>query len=244
MSQGTDISTLVLVFARVSAFFVSAPFPGVVAPPLVRILAAGGLSLAIASGFGPLHAELSLVMILREVLLGLGSGFLMTGALVVFTLAGEVSGQQMGLGTPGAVNPALAGQLTVLGGAFTFIALSIFAVSGGPGFVVAFLYRSFEVFPFSAPVWFDQPEVVVDLGRILFREAMRAAAPLIAAVFGAQVVLAILARGVPTLNLFIEGPGLTVSAGVLGLLASVHTLRPLVERVFDLHFRAISQWVG
>jgi flagellar biosynthetic protein FliR len=169
---------------------------------------------------------------------------LLTMAFYSFVVAGEGVGHQMGLGTPSFIDPSLPGQYTVMGGAFLYIALGIFALVGGPGQMLVLLKRSIDVLPpgqiMETP---DSLEIVIVAGSELFRVALQAAAPLIAAVFCAQMLLAVLARAVPTMNLFIEGPGLTVGTGVLGLIAVVHTFIPLVQQTMIHRMEQLAHWL-
>jgi flagellar biosynthetic protein FliR len=84
--------------------------------------------------------------------------------------------------------------------------------------------------------------LVLTAGKELFTGALQVGAPLITAVFAAQLVLAVLAKSVPTLNLFIEGPALTTSAGIVGLIASVNTFAPMIDTLFLRRFEQIAAW--
>ena len=237
---------VVLAFIRLSAFFVIAPFPGPQAPAVARIILAAGLSFALASTgrVPPVAIDSLFGAVISEVLFGLITGYLMILVLHAFTTGGEAAGQQMGLGSPGFSNP-LGSQMTLMGSAFTFIAVGLFVLGEGPARVIVFLQRTLELIPpgtfgglSTSPV-----NVVAKAGGELFALGISAAAPMITGVFAAQLILAVLARSVPTLNLFVEGPALTVSTGVIGLFASVHTFVPLVDGAFTHRLEAIATWV-
>lgn len=233
---------MLLVFIRISAFMASSPFPGTLAPSYARLVLSAGLAWAF-SGSVPLYQpEILWVAIIRESVLGLSMGFLLALIMHTFAYAGEAVSQQMGLRMPGFISPVSA-NLSLLGSAMAMLMLGFFAVGPGPRRLVAFLFRMFELVPVGAPWRFPaSTEIPVVAGLELFSGALQVGAPLIAAVFAAQLVLAILARSVPTLNLFIEGPALTTSTGVIGLIASVNTFAPLVERLFIRRFEQIAIW--
>ncbi len=239
---GLTLGTL-LTFLRISAFFAVSPFPGPTAPAKVRLILAAGVSWAIGS-FGPIQEpELLWSSVLGEVVLGLAAGFLLVVTMHAFSFAGEAAGLQMGLGSPGFANP-LQANLTVVGSAFAFIAMAVFTLAEGPEKIVVLLSRSLELVPpGSFGNGFNGLEIVLTAGNDLFILAIQLAAPMIASVFAAQIILAVLARSVPTLNLFIEGPALTTSSGVIGLLASVHTFIPMVDRSFGQRFEQLAEWL-
>jgi len=238
------IATL-LAFLRFASFFAVAPLPGGGTPMVIRIILAASVAWAFAPASPWATSDTPLLAaVVSEVILGLAMGMLLTMAFYSFVVAGEGVGHQMGLGTPAIIDPSLPGQYTVMGGAFLYIALGIFALVGGPGQMLVLLQRSVEVLPpgevMQAP---DSLEIVVVGGSELFKVALQAAAPLIAAVFCAQMLLAVLARAVPTMNLFIEGPGLTVGTGVLGLIAVVHTFVPLVQEIMIQRMEQLARWL-
>lgn len=239
---GLQPSTL-LAFLRLSAFFVASPFPGNLVPAPIRVGLAGGLAWALAPA-GADAVELSATGALLEVVQGLALGLLFSLVVRAFTFAGDLAGTQMGLATPGFATPMDHG-VTVLAVAYTFLALALFAVGDGPARLVGFLHRWLEVVPAGGNVLGDGAyAITLHGGRELFRSAVQLAAPLITAVFAAQLVLAVLARSVPTLNLFVEGPSLTVSAGIVGLIASIHTFAPLAERLFAQRLSELAAWLG
>lgn len=238
---GAALEGIFFSFLRLTAFFVVLPFPGLTAPPQVKVIFAGALAWTLApEGVQP---ELTWVGALLEVVVGLSAGFLIRLVFQAFTFGGEAAGTQMGLASIGFFNP-LESQITLLGSSFTFIVLGFFALGDGPGRLLVFVYRFLELMPpGSAALSFDAREVVTIAGAELFVLGILAAAPMIAAVFCAQAVLAVLARAVPTLNLLIEGPGLTTAAGVTGLFASVHALAGLVDRSLAHQFEQVGRWM-
>lgn len=231
-----------LVFLRLTGFFVSSPFPGALAPVQARLVISAGLAWAF---FGSVPSQLPDSLweaILFEVVLGLLMGFLITLIMHAFAYAGEAVSQQMGLRMPGFVNP-VAPNLSLLGSAMAMVMLGFFVIGPGPLRMTVFLHRMFELIPAGSmnglPTNMD---VVVVAGTELFAGALQVGAPLIAAVFAAQLVLAILAKSVPTLNLFVEGPALTTSSGIIGLIASINTYGPLVDRLFLRRIEQIASW--
>lgn len=244
LSQAEITVSTLLAFFRLTAFFVVAPFPGVKAPAVGRIALAAGCAWAFSGRLPPVSESMLLGALATEVVLGLIAGFLLLLIVQAFAFGGEVVGNQMGLGTPGYGNP-LEAHLTLLGSTYAIIAIGVYAAGDGPLLLFAFLSRFLEVVPpgvFSLLV--DGQAVSVAAGRTLIASGVEAAAPVIASVFAAQLVLAMLARSVPRLNWLIEGPSLTYGAGFIGLTASVYTFAPLIDAGFARRFDDIVRWIG
>jgi flagellar biosynthetic protein FliR len=231
LNQGNVGVGTLLAFVRFSAFFTIAPLPGGGSPVFLRLVLSASLAWAFAPSASTADGTLSLFgAVISEIVLGLSMGF----------------AHQMGLANPSMfINASIGSQLTTMGGGVFFIALMVFAMSDGPARMLALLDHSLTVLPPGDVLEVKGgPQVMVEMGRDLFIVALRAAAPLITAVFAAQMMLAVLARAVPTMNLFIEGPGLTVAAGVIGLTAATHTYVPFIENLFANRIDQVALWIG
>lgn len=240
--EAASAEAIFFAFLRLSAFFVVLPFPGRLVPGPVKVVLSGTLAMCLAvdapqASYGWLEGML-------EVLIGMTAGFMLRVVVESFTFGGELAGTQMGLASIGFFNP-LETQLTLLGSGFTFLALGLFAAGDGPLHLMAFLARWLELVPVASAQHFTGlDEVVARAGTEMFVLAISAAAPMIASIFCAQMVLAVLARSVPTLNMLIEGPTLTLAAGIVGMFASVHTFGRVLLRAFDLRFEHLLAWWG
>lgn len=231
-----------LVFLRLTGFFVSSPFPGPIAPIQGRLVIASALGWAFATTVPAALPELLWVAVIFEVLFGLTMGYLLTLIMHAFAYAGEAVSQQMGLRMPGFVNP-VAPNLSLLGSAMAMLMVGFFVIGPGPLRLVVFLHRMFELVPVGTGTSLPRDLALpVAAGAELFAGALQVGAPMIAAVFAAQLVLAILARSVPTLNLFIEGPALTTTSGIIGMIASINTFGPMVDRLFLRRFEQLAAW--
>ena len=224
-------TSIILVFARISSFIVSAPFPGRLVPPLARLALAIGLTAIYTDSVTEYSGNDEILALFREIILGLIMGSTITIMIQSFAFAGEIAGEQMGLRMPGFANP-LEGNSGVLGGAFGMISLTLFVLGNGPLYMLGLLYKSFEILPVGVGLHGQSAlGLFSHFGSSLFSSALEVAAPMIAAVFAAQMILAVLARSVPTLNLFIEGPTLTTSCGIVGMLSAITVAVSMIDRV-------------
>ena len=256
MSEGGETATMSAVvflsFLRISAFLVSSPFPGQMTPGPVRVLLAGGLALAFSLDGSPPTEVGWIRAALVEVVLGLIIGFVLMLCMQAFALAGEVGGAQMGLSNAGLGNP-LAIDVNLMGSGYTFLVLAVFVMGDGPARILILLERSFEIVPAGAGGWpmaetaaaiVGDPAQAGSLARAFFSAALSAAAPLIAAAFSAQILIGVLARAIPNLNWLVEGPSLTLSAGTIGLIASIETFAPVLNRYLLASFETLLRSLG
>ena len=169
--------------------------------------------------------------IASELLLGLAIG--LVGA--VFTagmgLAGEVATLQMGLNLGPSFSPMSDASVTGLGDLKTMLAIAIYATLGGHLILLGGVAESLQTIPPGTALDFGEGgRAVVALGGTVFSVAVRAAAPIIAALLLANLGLAILSRAVPQLNAMAVGFPITIGLGFLVFGASLPYTGPFIGR--------------
>ncbi len=178
---------------------------------------------------GTAAAQVTASTIATELVVGLTLGL---GA-AIFVGAAELTGDllavQMGLSGANVVDPMSQTQLPVLGQFLgLFVTLMIIA-TGGHLVILGAIHRSLEVIPPGTTVNLKgAPAAVIHLGAALLLLGLRFAAPVVAAMMIGNVILGILARAVPQLNVLMVAFPLQIA---LGLFALAITL-PLVATMF------------
>jgi flagellar biosynthetic protein FliR len=197
--------------------------PNVAAPPLTDALTGAGL-----------------VLLVQNVLVGLVIGFTVRIVFAAFELAGELVGLQMGLSFAGFFNPASGTTENAVASFMSLIALLCFLAIDGHLMLLHALAESFRVFPLAggAQETLDF-ERLVRLGADLFAIALTLALPFIAVLLLINIVLGVLARVAPQLNIFAVGFPLTLLAGMTLLF----TFLPYIEGpVRGALGRAVTLW--
>jgi flagellar biosynthetic protein FliR len=228
--------TLVLVSARMVGLMLAAPLwsfasmPRSIRGALVIVFTVTVLPTVHETPLPP--DFLGLVMPLAsELLLGLSIG--MVGA--VFTagmgLAGEAATLQMGLNLGPSLSPMAEANVTGIGDLETMLALAIYATLGGHLVLLTGVAGSFQSIPPGGAIDMVQGgRAVASLAGTVFVVAVRAAAPIIAALLLANLGLAILSKAVPQLNAMAVGFPITIGLGLVVLGASLPYTGPFVAR--------------
>ncbi len=243
------VLVLVLTLSRISGLVMIAPVYGSVEVPVkIRALFAASLALIML----PVNWSVSvpqpatmldfLMYVGTELILGfaLGAGvwLLLTGV----QLGGMLISQASGLSMADVFNPTLDSSTPVLGHFLYLMATVIFLCVGGHRALIAGLLESFSTVPLGqSPVTLLLPEMLNDITALSFGLAVRVAAPAVAALLLATVVLGLIGRALPQLNVMTVGVGLNalLAAGVVALsLGSVSwvfqdELEPVLQRLFD-----------
>ncbi|HEY0115862.1 MAG TPA: flagellar biosynthetic protein FliR [Allosphingosinicella sp.] len=156
------------------------------------------------------------MLVAGEVLVGLAIGFAVQIGFAAATIAGEVIGNAMGLGfaamvdpATGAANPVVAQFLSILG---TFLFLSI----GGHLMLAAIVVESYRALPPGA-AWMSAESIrhLAYFGTVLFAAGVSVALPVAFSIVLVQIVMGILSRSAPALNLFAVGFPAALLAGLV-----------------------------
>ncbi|MDK2784229.1 MAG: flagellar biosynthesis protein FliR [Bacillota bacterium] len=158
-------------------------------------------------------------LLLKEVLLGIVLGFAAGVFFSAFAVAGQILDLQIGFGIVNVFDPQSGVQVPLLGNLLYLMALIILLSTDGHYLLLHALWRSFEAVPpggnWGGP---GLVEEVVRATAVMFVAGIEIAAPVLGALFLADLALAIMARTMPQLNVFVVGLPLKAALG-LGLLA-------------------------
>jgi flagellar biosynthetic protein FliR len=200
-----------LVMARALAWLlVVSPFASRKVVPTLALL-------GIAAGFGFLVAPQletaslptttpSLIgAVIAQVLTGAALGFVIQLLLSAVTAAGSILDLVGGLTLPPAIDPLSLDQTPLMGQFYQQVVVLLLFVTGGyllmiEGFVYSFRGPGFTL----AGSGRVASVLVTDLG-VFFTSALEIAAPIMVVLFAAQIVLALLSKAAPQVNVWILG---------------------------------------
>ncbi|MFQ5654580.1 MAG: flagellar biosynthetic protein FliR [Planctomycetota bacterium] len=145
-------------------------------------------------------------------------------------MAGHILGQEIGLSIGEVFDPVSEAQGSVVAQLFFTIGLLAFVILDGPELLLVAVSGSFEVappgsFPFGLA---DGAFLTRDLGGEVWRLGVKIALPGMVTLLLVTIAMAILARAVPEMNIFILGFAIRI---VFGLLATLLVL-PFVADLF------------
>ncbi len=238
-----------LVFARVGGLTMTAPIYGASGVPLqVRVLLAAALALLVAPlewHGGGVHfgGPVSYLMLLGcEAAIGACLGLGVLVFLHGMTLAGQLIGQASGLGMAEVFDPALDENVPLFSRLLLLVALCVFLCIGGHRLVMAGLLDTFRAIPpGSGALPASLGEGFTTLVSLSFSLAIRVAAPAVTALLLATLILGLIGRTLPQLNVLALGFGLNalLAFAALGLSLGVAAwafqdqIQPAMEVIFD-----------
>lgn len=190
---------------RLLALFSTAPFFAHSAvPPRVRlalaVVIAAGLAPALAAPPG-LEAGTLAVAALQELLIGACLGVTASLVFAGVGLMAEVASVQGGIGAAAAFDPTSDASSVALGSLARMLALVLFLALDGHHALLVAAVRSFELAPAGPTGLASLLGRAAGLGADVFETALRLAAPFTAALLLANVLMGVLGRVIPQLNL-------------------------------------------
>jgi flagellar biosynthetic protein FliR len=216
-----------LVLARTSALVMTAPIFGSVAVPRqARALLAVTMSLLVTPVYLgttlppldnlPEFGRLLINEVLIGLLLGLGVSILFSG----IQIAGQIVSQMSGLSLADVFDPGFDEEASVFSQLFYFLTLAVFVAVGGHRILTQALLETFAWAPPGHAALGDNfVDVVTNIATQSFALGIRASAPLLAALTLATLVLGLISRTLPQINIIAIGFGLSsmILMGVLFL---------------------------
>jgi flagellar biosynthetic protein FliR len=227
ISQAYGVFLLVAI--RCGGFLTTAPFfASRNIQPSTRIF----LSLLLGLLFLPLFPTADLILptsvwalaltLLREVGLGLALGYASSIVFSAFQVAGQVLDMQMGFGMINVLDPQSGSQIPLIGNFLYLMAMVVFLAYDGHHFLLHALWSSWRLVP-PGGAWSGSSLLwaAVRAITVMFVAGIEIATPVLGALFLADLALAVLARTMPQLNIFVVGLPLKSLLGLSTLAISL-----------------------
>ncbi|MDF2535267.1 MAG: hypothetical protein K0R18_1426 [Bacillales bacterium] len=238
--------TSLLIFVRITTFFVSAPIFSAMQVPATIKVGLGAMLTILCVGVikDPVQSVSSgelILLILKEFLVGLALGMAANIILYSVQLAGTLIDTQTGFSMATLFDPTFGTSMQLTGRLKNIMAILFFFATDAHHLLIQGILSSFDWVSVSStvPAWMD--------GRIstfflmclnqLFMLGFMMAAPILGTLFIADVALGIIARTVPQMNIFAIAPPIKIMLYfmlyIFVLPSFFYLLKILVENMID-----------
>jgi flagellar biosynthesis protein FliR len=217
----------VMAFTRISAFFMVLPVFSWTSIP-IRIKVSLALLLAVFfSMITPLPTAVEQTSMLKAVLLiinegiyGLALGLVAAILFSAVKFGARIIEQEMSLTMAEILDPLTGEEAQPLGSLLEMMFIIMFLSANGHHLFLLTLWKSYEAFPAgSIPTIPNLTAGIVGAGSAMLVAGLKLAAPMLAASMVLMVVLAVLARVVPEMNILFISLPLRVGLGLLMVIA-------------------------
>lgn len=238
-----QLEFFVIILIRVSGFVYTAPFFSLKNSPRSTKI---GLSLMLSlilfqvTPYEPLEymGVIGYAIVVAENLLaGVLLGFLANVSYQIISLAGHLIDMEIGFSMVNEFDPVTSQQVTVSGTFYEYAVMLVLMVTYMHHYLLDALIDSFTVVPVGGviinPLIYNVGlKYIVDFFVIAFRIVL----PVFAALLIVNVILAIMAKVAPQMNMFVIGMQLKVFVGMAVMLIVMQLIPTVGELIFDEMF--------
>ncbi|MBR1815429.1 MAG: flagellar biosynthetic protein FliR [Lachnospiraceae bacterium] len=217
------LETFILVFARIAGFVAVAPLFGHRAiNARLRILIAACISITVFSAMNFEMAEYSTILgytilLIKELVIGLSIGFVSSFVMSVLVLAGEFIDREIGFTMSQTFDPSSNAMVTITAELYDRIVYLIILITNLHYYILKAIAQSFEVVPLghiNINYAYLYTQAISFIGQY-FSIGFRIAMPVFLGTIILNVILGILTKSSPQMNMFAIGMQLKVIGGLL-----------------------------
>lgn len=221
-----DLQVFVLILVRSATFFTAAPiFGGVNVETQLKAAISFIFALLLfnvvdhsavvipATVFGLVP------LILKEFMVGVVVGFVASLIFIILQVSGSIIARQMGLAMANMMDPETQIQTPVIGQYFSIWATILFLIADGHHWLLRIMVNSYDLVPlgeFVLSAGFYEKAVSLTGSIIIY--GFQVAAPIFVCMLMLTMILGVLARAVPSMNIFAIGFPMKLIGGYLILL--------------------------
>ena len=173
-------------------------------------------------------------LVIKELLLGVVMGFMTNICTMILAFAGQTIDQEIGFSMVQEMNPAANFTTTITGNLFTMAVMLIMVVTNLHLHILTAIVDSFKIVEVGeVSINIFMYKVMVKFMIDYFLIAFRIILPVFASILLANVVLAILAKVAPQMNMFVIGMQLKVFIGIAVLVLIATLLPAITEFIYE-----------
>jgi len=240
------LNLFMLFWGRTLGFFLTAvPFSARTIPTQVKIWLSALLAFLIFMVNYQTPVQISgdtfgyLIQFTGELAIGCVFGFVTQIIFAAFQLAGQYLDMQIGFGMANMIDPQNGTQIPLFGNFQYIMATLVFFIINGHYVLLTGLVQSYNLLPLGGGVHFSGSffSFIFSLLGEMFVISIKIALPVLAALFITDVILGVIGRTVPQLNVFIVSLPLKIGLGV-GLMMII---MPVLVWAFEAQFGVLYQ---
>ena len=229
---------MMLATARLTLGLALTPlFSAFAMPMLARLMFVLMLASLVVGLPGTVPAEMSVSLaylapaLAREAGLGLMLSLGVHASFATFAIAGRLIDTQLGFTLGAVLDPVSKGHAAVVSSGLSLLAVVLFFVTDVHQLVFTGYFRTFDLLPLGRPWLIDGWYPVVVAAGGMFSMGFVIAAPVVVALLLADVVVAVVARNLPQMNLLFLSIPLKVLLGLSVMAVAVHFLSLVASQV-------------
>ncbi|AGY82332.1 flagellar biosynthetic protein FliR [Carnobacterium inhibens] len=244
-----QLQTIILIFIRITAFIVVSPgFSIKGLPSVAKIALSMGITLAAYSAVPVMEQEEATLffalLVVKEVLVGIAIGFITKLFFSAVEIAGNFVDFQVGFSMGAVYDPSMGINVSYYGKIYYWLSMCVFYMTNLHHIVIKSLVQSFQYMPISSTnIGSFGVEGMMKLLGIIFELAFNLAAPMIIVALLTEVILGLISRSVPQINVLILGMPLKIVASFVIMLILLPTLIKNIQEILPLMVKYMNEFL-
>jgi flagellar biosynthesis protein FliR len=247
-----DAQLFFLLFVRVFALVRVAPLlssdgiPGIAQVALSLLCAALVFPSVNATGYPIPELGLAYALLaVGEAMIGIITGLMLSIIYAAFQTAGQLFSLQMGFGASQVFDPLAQVEMPLMGQFLNLVAMFTLVVTSGlQKILLTGVYYSFQSIRAADLVLMRQDIVRSMLSGLsaLFENALIIAFPILGTLFLVQIVMGLLAKAAPQMNLLMIGFPISIGVAFIILMISLPFIMERFDRLFAVGFENLMRF--
>lgn len=211
---------------------------------LLLVLVLAGLAMQAPNAVAPgasLDLDFMVSAVGQELAMGLVLSIGVHAAFAAFSVAGRLIDTQLGFTLGAVLDPVSKGHAAVISTGLSSLAIVLFFVGNAHQLVMTGYFRTFELLPVGQAVAWDAWLPLVLAAGGMFSIGFLIAAPVVVALWLADVVVAIVARNLPQMNLLFISIPLKILLGLFVMTVAIYFMAPVADRALTLPIQMLEK---
>ncbi len=246
-----DLEIFLLIVVRVTAFIFICPFFGGRQTPGIVKVGVGLLISVLLYGAVPFYppdyntVAGYAVIVLKEVMVGFVIGFSVVLCEQIASFAGSVVDMQIGLSMVSIMDPATSQQVTITGSLYSQFLTVALIITGMYQYILRALADSFTLIPINGAVIHTDLmlQAMLDFMKDYIVIGFRICLPIFIITFITNVILGVLAKVSPQMNMFSVGIQIKIVIGLFIMFITISMLGDAANFIFINMKELIGEFV-
>lgn len=239
-----------LILARWGGMVMLAPVFGARGVPLtVKLGLAAGLSIVLYPLLSASVRDLPtgllpiIALILKETIVGLVMGYIISLITAIMQGAGELIDFQMGFLMGNTIDPIYGMQSPLTGNFLMVLATMLLLALDGHHYIIGAMVKSYQYIPINPPVLSEGMVYYINITAQVFALSLQVSLPVYGALFLANIGVGLLSKTVPQLNIFSVLFPVKIIFGFIILYLAIPFFGETVSQIFDTTLEWVFQFL-
>jgi len=236
----SEYNLFLLIFVRMTGIFIITPIfsrnniPKILKVSFAFIVSLIAFNTLVQQGIEVDNSISFIIQIAKELSIGLIVGFISYLFFISLFIAGQIIDTQVGFGMVNVFDPAHNTQVPITGNFYYILALLVFFTINGHHWFLEAIVKSYSILPLGdISMTKDILYQIIDIFTEIFNIGFKISSPILATVFLINVLLGVLAKTVPQMNVFVVGMPLKILIGIITIFLTLPIYLIALEHIFD-----------